>query len=313
MITRFEQIIERTRPEPVRTVAVAVAEQECVLESVRDALAENIAKPVLFGRADKICEKAAKVGLDLSQARVVDQPDDLSAAAAAVKAVRDGEANILMKGHIHTDDFLRAVLNKESGLRTGCIMSHVFVLETLSRGKLTFVTDGAMNIAPDLVTKAAIIMNAVYLANAFGIECPKVGVLAAVEVVNPAMQATLDAAALHTMEQRNQFPNCTVSGPFALDNAIDPEAAAIKGITGEVAGDSDILLCPSIEAGNILAKSFAFLSRGRTAGVLVGASAPVVLTSRADSASARLYSLATAVLMAHMSRNSRLKVGRVRF
>jgi phosphate butyryltransferase len=313
VITRFEQIVELTRPEPVSTVAVAVAEQECVLESVRDALAENIAKPVLFGNAGKIREKAAKVGLDLSQARVVDQPDDLSAAAAAVKAVRDGEANILMKGHIHTDDFLRAVLNKESGLRTGSIMSHVFVLETLSRGKLTFVTDGAMNIAPDLVTKAAIIMNAVYLANVFGIECPKVGVLAAVEVVNPAMPATLDAAALHAMEHRNQFPNCTVSGPFALDNAIDPEAAAIKGITGEVAGNSDILLCPSIEAGNILAKSFAFLSGGRTAGVLVGASAPVVLTSRADSASARLYSLATAVLMSHMSLNSRLKIGRVRF
>lgn len=313
MITRFDQIIERTRPEPVRTVAVAVAEQECVLESVRDAMAENIVRPMLFGHADKIREKAAKVGLDLSQIPVVDQPDDLSAASAAVKAVRDGEANILMKGHIHTDDFLRAVLNKESGLRTGSIMSHVFVMETLSRGKLTFVTDGAMNIAPDLVTKAAIIMNAVYLANAFGIECPKVGVLAAVEVVNPAMPATLDAAALHTMEQRNQFPNCMVSGPFALDNAIDPEAAAIKGITGEVAGNSDILLCPSIEAGNILVKSFAFLCGGHTAGVLIGASAPVVLTSRADSAAARLYSLATAVLMFNMSRNSRIKIGRVRF
>jgi len=312
MITTFSQVLEKTRQESVRTVAVAVAEQESVLESVRDAMAANIVKPLLFGCADKIREKGSQLGLDWSQAQVIDQPDDLSAAAAAVKAVRDGEAHILMKGHIHTDDFLRAILNKESGLRTGSIMSHVFVLETLGRGKLTFVTDGAMNIAPDLVTKAGIIMNAVYLANAFGIESPKVGVLAAVEV-NPAMPATLDAGALHAMEHRRQFPNCTVSGPFALDNAVDPVAAAVKGITGEVAGNCDILVCPSIEAGNILAISFAFLTGGHTAGVLIGASAPVVLTSRADSAAAKLYSLATAVLMFNMSRSGRLKIGRVHF
>ena len=313
MITTFEQVLEKTRQEPTRTVAVAVAEKECVLESVREAMAAGIAKPLLFGNAAKIRAKASNLGIDLGQIQIVDQPDDLSAAAAAVKAVHTHEADILMKGHIYTDDFLRAVLNKENGLRTGSIMSHVFVLETRNRGKLTFVTDGAMNIAPDLVTKAAIIMNAVYLANAFGIECPKVGILAAVEVVNPSMPATLDAGALHAMEHRGQFPNCVVSGPFALDNAVDPAAAAVKGITGEVAGNCDILVCPSIEAGNILAKSFAFMSGGRTAGVLVGAAAPVVLTSRSDSVTARLHSLATAVLMFNMSRSGRLKIGRVHF
>ena len=175
------------------------------------------------------------------------------------------------------------------------------------------VTDGAMNIAPDLVTKADIIMNAVYLAHLLGNPDPKVGVLAAIELLNPKMPATLDAAALSTMAQRSQFPRCTVDGPFAMDNAISAQAAEIKGIPGEVAGQCDILVVPNIEAGNILTKTFSFLCRGRSAGVLVGATAPVVLTSRADSAEAKLLSIATAVLMAGLQRDNRLKIGRVHF
>lgn len=313
MVTNFEQVLEQTKRHPVRTIAVAVAEQASVLESVRDALAADIARPMLFGKAREIEAQAAAVGLDLSQADVVDQPNDLAAAAQAVLAVREGRADILMKGQIHTDDFLRALLSKEQGLRTGSIMSHVFILETGSRGKFTFVTDGAMNIAPDLVTKADIIMNAVFLTNCFGIECPKVGVLAAVELVDPKMPVTLEAGALGAMARRGQFPNCIVDGPFALDNAIDPHAAKVKKISGEVAGDCDILVCPDIEAGNILSKSFAFLCGGKSAGVLVGAAAPVVLTSRADSAEAKLYSIATAVLMVNMFRGGRLKIGKIHF
>jgi len=313
VITSLQQVVEKAREFPTRTVAVVVAEQESALESVRDAMQAGLVRPLLFGAAEAIREKADRVGLTLAPEQIMDMPDDLTAAEQAVLAVRSGEADILMKGQIHTDDFLRAVLHKEKGLRSGNIMSHVFILDTTYRGKLTFVTDAAMNIAPDLPTKAAIIMNAVFLANCFGLECPKVGVLAAAELVNPDMPATVEAAALAGMEHRGQFPDCTVDGPFALDNAINAEAARVKGIGGEVAGDCDILLCPNIEAGNILAKAYAFMCGGQSAGVLVGAAAPVVLTSRADSAAAKLYSIATAMLTSNMARTGRLKVGRVHF
>ncbi len=192
-------------------------------------------------------------------------------------------------------------------------MSHVFLLEARSLGRLLFVTDGAMNIAPDLEQKAQIILNAVYLARAFGVEEPKVGVLAAVEVVNPKMPVTIDGAALAGMSARGQFPFCVVDGPFAMDNAVSQEAARIKGLSGPVAGLCDILLAPDIEAGNLLAKTFAFLSGGRVAGLLIGAAAPVVLTSRADSAEARLCSVAAAVLTAGMSRDGRLRIGKLRY
>lgn len=313
MITTLQQVLDATKQHPVRTIAVAVAEQESVLESVRDALAADIARPLLFGCRADIEATAAKVGLDLAQCEVSDQPDDLTAAAQAVLAVREGRADLLMKGQLHSDDFLRAVLHKEQGLRSGSIMSHVFILETTARGKLTFVTDGAMNIAPDLPTKAAIIINAVFLANCFGIETPKVGVLTAVELVNPAMPATLDAAALAKMCCRHQFPNCQIEGPLALDNAVDRHAAEVKGLKGDIAGDCDILLCPDIESGNILSKSFAFLCGGKSAGVLVGAAAPIVLTSRADSGEAKLYSIATAVLMVNLCRAGDCKIGAVHY
>ena len=312
-ITTLQQVVDATKEHPVVTLAVAVAEQESVLESVRDAIAADIARPVLFGRRADIEAKAAAVGLDLAQVEINDQPDDLTSASEAVLAVREGRADLLMKGQIQTDDFLRALLHRERGLRTGCRMSHVFVLETLSRGKLTFVTDGAMNIAPDLSAKADIILNAVFLANCFGLDNPKVGVLTAVELVNPAMPATLEAAALSKMCSRRQFPHCQIEGPLALDNAVDRHAAEVKGLPTDVAGDCDILLCPDIASGNILSKSFSFLCGGRSAGVLVGAAAPVVLTSRADSAEAKLYSIATAVLMVNLSRAGRLKIGEIHF
>ena len=313
MIRTLDGILDAVAGHARQTVAVAVAEKRSVVEAVKDARERDLANAILVGDRERIEQVAEEAGLTGEGVQIVDAPDDLSAARTACELVRAGDAQILMKGHIHTDDFLRAVLNKEHGLRAQTIMSHVFILETLARGKLTLVTDGAMNIAPDLVVKADIIMNAVYLANVLGMACPKVGIVGAVELVNPNMPATIDAAALAAMQQRGQFPTCVVDGPFALDNAVSKEAAAVKGIEGQVAGDCDILVLPSIEAGNILAKSFSFLAGGRVAGVLVGAAAPVVLTSRADSAEARMYSIATAVLTADMQRNSRLKVGRVHF
>ncbi|MBM3476244.1 MAG: bifunctional enoyl-CoA hydratase/phosphate acetyltransferase, partial [Armatimonadetes bacterium] len=254
-----------------------------------------------------------KVGFDLKDTPIVHEPSPNRASVRAASLVRENQADVLMKGHVHTDDFLRGVLDKEQGLRTGSIMSHVFLLDTKHLGRITMVTDGAMNIAPDLTTKAAIIMNAVYMAALLGIETPKVGVLCAAELVNPNMPATLDAGALAQMSHRGQFPRCIVDGPLALDNAVSEVAAKHKGIGGEVAGHCDILLVPNIEAGNILAKSFTYLARRLTAGVLIGAAAPVVLTSRADSAESKMYSLATAMLMSHMRRDSRMKVGKVHF
>jgi len=313
MITQFEQVLDAVVERRTLTVAVAVAETMSVMQAVKDAVDQDIAWPLLVGDSAMIHSLADDVGIDLTDVEVVHEPNDLKAARLATLAVRDGRAQMLMQGHIHTDDFLRAVLDKETGLRSGYIMSHVFILETLDRGRLTFVTDGAMNIAPDLTTKADIIMNAVYLARCFGIVTPKVGVLAAVEMVNPKMSATTDAAALSVMATRGQFPDCVVEGPFALDNAVSSIAAQVKGIGGDVAGNCDILVVPNIEAGNILTKSFSFIAHKSVAGVLVGASAPVVLTSRADSAEAKLYSLAVAVLMSNIERSQRLKIGRVHF
>jgi phosphate butyryltransferase len=313
VITDFEQLLDEIADYPLRTVAVAVAQKRPVIAAMRMAMEHYIARPVLVGNAGRIRELCAEVGLDVDRAEIVNEPDDLRAAAQASEIVKRGEADVLMKGHIHTEDFLRAVLDKETGLRSGSIMSHVFALETPNRGGITFVTDGAMNIKPDLVTKASMIMNAVYLARCFGVNKPKVGVLAAVELVNPDMPATIDAGALGAMERRGQFPDCTVDGPFALDNAVSPQAAEVKGIGGTVAGDCDILLAPDIESGNILAKTFSFMGGGSVAGVIVGAAAPIVLTSRADTAEARLHSIAVAALMANLRRDERLKIGRVHF
>jgi len=313
MFMTLNDIVDAVKDRPMKTVAVAVAEHHSLLEAVKEAGERGIAEAVLVGSTGVIEREADKAGLDLDTVAIVDEPTDLRAAATATGLVSSGRADILMKGQIHTDDFLRAVLDKEIGLRTGLIMSHVYLLETTHLGRLTMVTDGAMNIAPDLVTKADIILNAVYLAQLFGIERPQVGVLAAVELVNPKMPATVEAAVLSKMSERGQFPDCRIDGPFALDNAVSELAAQIKDIGGPVAGKCDILVVPNIEAGNILAKSFVYLGRGRIAGVLVGASAPVVLTSRADSAEAKLHSIATAMLMADLHRTSRLKMGKVHF
>jgi phosphate butyryltransferase len=313
-MNNLDVLLSLTEKHPVRKLAVAVAQDASVLAAVEEARQRSIAEAVLVGDVREIEEAADSAGVSLEPFELVNETDTIDAVATAVRLVSSGEADILMKGYVHTDDFLRGLLHKEWGLRTGSIMSHVFVAEAGEPRKLVFITDGAMNIAPDLEQKAAILLNAVHLARLFGVMQPKVAVLAAVELVNPAMPATVDAASLAKMADRRQFvPQCIVDGPFALDNAVSPAAAEHKRIGGPVAGQADILLVPSIEAGNMLAKSLVYFSGRRLVGLLVGAKAPVVLTSRADSAESKLLSVAGAVLMVNIERALQLKVGKVHY
>ena len=310
----FDQLLDLIKDKPVRTIAVAAADDHSVIEAAQLARQANIARTILIGRKEGILQKAAEINFSLEAKDVIDEPDDIRAASRAVSLTASGKADIVMKGYLHTDDYLRAVLQRENGLRTGVVMSHVFVIEVPEFDRFLFITDGAMNIAPDLQQKAEIILNAVHLANLFGITKPKVAVLGAVELVNPNMPATLDATVLAKMSQRNQFrPEVVIDGPFALDNAISQIAAKHKGITGPVAGLADILMVPNIEAGNMLAKSLVYLGHYRLAGVLVGAAAPVVLTSRADSAESKMLSMAAAVMMVTAQRLLRLKIGKLHY
>ncbi|MDD5070059.1 MAG: bifunctional enoyl-CoA hydratase/phosphate acetyltransferase [Candidatus Omnitrophica bacterium] len=296
----FKEVIKKIGDYPVKTVAVVVADDENVLLAVKKAYEANIAKAVLFGRKTEIEKILKTINFLSSELTIVDTADDYSSARAACVSVRDKKADILMKGKIHTADFLRAVLDRQSGFRIGTFMSHVFVLERSD--KLLLVSDGAMNISPKLPEKVKIIFNALKICRVLDIENPKVAVLAALEVVNPAMPATVEAASLRAMAEQGKFGyDCFVDGPFALDNAIDQNAANLKGVTGDVAGKADVLIVPNIESGNILAKSFVYLAKGSIAGVLVGAAVPIVLTSRADSCESKFYSIALSVLMSDSS------------
>lgn len=310
----FKQLLDFVKDKPVRTIAVGAADDHTVLEAALMAKERQIARTILVGRKEGILEKAAKIDLELDEQDVIDEPDVVMAAVRAVELAATGQADIVMKGHIHTDDFLRAVLQKENGLRAGVLMSHVFIIEVPEFDRLLFITDGAMNIAPNLEQKAEIILNAVHLANMLGVMKPKVAVLAAVELVNPNMPATLDATVLAKMSERDQFrPLVTIDGPFALDNAISEMAAKHKGIGGPVAGVADVLMVPDIEAGNMLAKSLVYFGHYRLAGVVVGAKTPVVLTSRADSAESKMLSMAAAVIMVTAQRMLRLKIGKLHY
>jgi phosphate butyryltransferase len=299
---------------PIKRVAVAAAGDATVIRAVKDALDHDLAEAVLVGDEAKIRELAEEAGLKLTPEMVADEPTPEKAALKAAELVSSGKADVLMKGYIHTDDFLRAVLDKTVGLRSGLRMSHVFIAEMPEFDRLIMTTDAAMNIAPDLEAKAEIILNGVHLAHVLGIENPRVACVAAVELLNPNMQATVDATCLSKMWERGQFPDgCMVDGPFGLDNALSVAAAKHKKIGGPVAGVADMLLVPCIESGNMLVKSFVYAAGAKVAGVVVGASAPVVLTSRADSAEAKFNSIATAVLTCGVQRALRLKVGKVHY
>lgn len=310
----FDALLRLVANQPRRRLAVAVAQDHTVLEAIRDAEGQGLIQAILFGERESILECAERAGYEAREADIVHEPDPIRAALGAVSLASRGEADIVMKGYLHTDDFLRAVLHKEQGLRTGAIMSHVFIAESRALGRLLFIADGAMNIAPNLEQKAAILLNTVHMASAFGVMRPKVAVMAAVELINPAMPATIDAAALAQMGKRRQYSvDCEVDGPFALDNAVSELAAKHKKIGGPVAGWADVLLVPNIEAGNMLAKALVYLGNCRLAGILVGAKVPVVLTSRSDSAESKLLSIASAVFAINLQRTLWLKVGKVHY
>ncbi|MGM0921798.1 MAG: phosphate butyryltransferase [Bacillota bacterium] len=291
----LEDLLEKAAQLENKTVAVASAEDAEVLEAVIEASERGLADFILFGNKEELeimlQERSADVKkFSIKHARSVEQ-----AAEFAVKAVFQNEADVLMKGNIPTAVILKAVLNKEYGLRTGKILSHVAVFEVPGYDRYTIVTDAAMNLAPDLDQKKQILANSVMVARKIGIDMPKVAPLAAVEVINPSMQATIDAAALTQMNKRGQIKDCIVDGPLALDNAVSFEAAEHKGIKSEVAGQSDILLVPTIEVGNVLYKSLMYFANAKVGAIIAGAKAPIVLTSRADSAESKLYSLALAI------------------
>jgi phosphotransacetylase len=299
---KYELLLARCRSlEPITTAVVHPCEATALAGAI-DAAANGLITPILVGPAAKIREIAAANRIDISRARIVDAPHSHAAAAAAVALVRSGEAELLMKGSLHTDELLGAVVARETGLRTGRRLSHAFVMDVPTYHKVLVVTDGAINIAPTLEDKADICQNAIDLAVSLGVARPKVAILAAVETINSRMPATLDAAALCKMAERGQITKGLLDGPLAFDNAISKDAARTKGIRSEVAGDPDILLAPDLEAGNILAKQLTFLANADSAGVVLGARVPIILTSRADSVRSRIASCGVAMLAAHTRR-----------
>ncbi|GAM16313.1 phosphate butyryltransferase [Mesobacillus selenatarsenatis] len=298
---KLDSLISMASQNDRKTVAVAAAEDAEVLEAVAQAVNLELADFLLYGNKEEIERMITAKHPELTDrkgVKIISAPNNNTAAEMAVKAVKAKEANVVMKGNIPTAAILKAVLNKEYGLRTGAVLSHVAVFEVPGYDRFTIVTDAAMNIAPDLEQKAQIIKNAVKVAHSIGIELPKVAPLAAVEVINPAMQATVDAASLTMMNKRGQIPGCIVDGPLALDNAVSQLAAEHKGIKSEVAGRADILLVPAIEVGNVLYKSLIYFANAKVGAVIAGAKAPIVLTSRADTAESKLYSLALALCSA---------------
>ena len=289
----LSELVQRAKERGRCTVAVAAAEDEDVLISLYHAMQEGFVAPLLIGDSEKIAASARHAGISTGEMEVLDNREGAAVSAQiAVAKVREGCAGMLMKGHVGTADLLKAVLDKEKGLNTGGLLSHVAFFETPYYHKVFGLTDAAMNIAPDLEGKRQILLNAVELCHRLGINNPKVAVAAAVEKVNPKMEATLHAVALKEMNRNGELPGCVVDGPFAIDIAFDRESALLKGIEGEVAGDVDLILSPDIEAGNMFYKALNFLGGAVSAAVVTGTSVPIVLTSRSDNDRSKLLSLA---------------------
>jgi phosphate acetyltransferase len=299
---KYERLLERCKGlQPVPTAVAHPCEESALTAAVEAAHAGLIA-PILVGPRTKIEEIARSANIDIGKLEIVDAPHSVEAAKQAVALVREGRAEVLMKGSLHTDELMSAIVSREGGMRTGRRISHVFIMDVPTYHKVLIVTDAAINIAPTLEDKVDIVQNAIDLAISLGLERPKVAILCAVETVNSKMQATLDAAALCKMAERGQIKGGILDGPLAFDNAISKDAANTKGIKSPVAGDPDILLAPDLEAGNILAKQLSFLANADSAGMVLGARVPVILTSRADSVRSRIASCGVAKLVAHARR-----------
>ena len=298
MSKSFEELISKANQKTLKKVSVSNAQDEPVLQAVKAAKEQNIATAILVGDEAKIREIAASIDMDLTDFEIINEPDTEAAALKAVELVHNGKADILLKGLLETKTFLKSVLNKEVGLRTGKMLSHVCVFEIEGINRLLFFTDVAFNTYPTLADKVNIINNAVEVAHACGIECPKVAPLCAVETVNLKMQPTVDADNLTKMYEGGDFKGCQIYGPLSMDLAIDPEAAVHKGVTNPVAGHADILLFPNIDAGNITYKILVRTAKVKIGNVLVGTSAPVVLTSRSDDFQTKLNSIALATVIA---------------
>ena len=300
MLKTFDEVLNKAKEYGPKKMAVASAGAEDVLKAVEAARKEGLTDSILVGDKKEIIQIAEKMGIDPANYEIIDNPDKTETARCAVELVRNKKASILMKGMMGTARLLKAVLDKEIGLRTNRLLSHVYTLQIKGYGRLLTMTDGAMSISPDLKQKAQIIQNAIYYAHSMGIEKPKVAAVAALELVNPDMPATIDAACLAKMSERGQIVGGIVDGPLGFDNAISKEAAKHKRVESPVSGEVDIVLVPNIESGNIFAKGLVYLAKTVPAGLLLGAKAPVVLVSRSDTAQSKLYSIALGVLMSEM-------------
>jgi phosphate acetyltransferase len=299
---KYERLVAATQSLQALTTAVAHPCDETSLRGALEAAAAGMITPILVGPRDKILDVAKSHDLKLQGIEIVDVPHSQAAADKAVEIVRTGGADLLMKGSLHSDELLGAVAKRDTGLRTGRRISHVFVMDVPTHAQTLFITDAAVNIAPDLNAKRDIVQNAIDLYAALGLGTPKVAILSAVETVTPSIPSTIEAAALCKMADRGQITGGELDGPLAFDNAISPEAARVKGIKSAVAGWAQILVVPDLEAGNMLAKNLTFLSRADAAGIVLGARVPVILTSRADNVRTRLASCAVATLLAHSQR-----------
>lgn len=294
----YDALIELTSGIEATPCAVAHPCDEAAMEGVAEATKRGLLVPILVGPEVKVRRAAERVGFDLTGIELVDTPHSHAAAARAVALVREGRAHLLMKGSLHTDELMQAVVDRECGLRTERRISHVFIMDVPNYPRPLFITDAAINIAPDLLCKADIVSNAIDLHHGLGLGTPRVAILSAMETVTPKVPGTIDAAALCKMGERGQITGGILDGPLAMDNAVSPEAARIKGIRSEVAGRAQILVVPDLEAGNMLAKNLTFLAGADAAGIVLGARVPIVLTSRADSQRTRLASCAVAALYA---------------
>jgi len=297
----FADIVGEAKKCPPKKVAIAVAQDGEVIEAARECQENGIADAVLVGDADEIARISSERGIDISDFEVIDEPDIDDAARKAVQMVHGGEADMVMKGAVNSPTVLKAVLDKNIGLRTGKVLSHVAVFESPGYNRLMLMTDAGMNIKPTFAQKVDMVKNAVFVAKSLKIETPKVAIISHMELVNPDMTSSIDAGMLCKMAERGQIKDCIIDGPLALDLALSKESARAKGVKSPVAGQADILVLDNIDAANVLYKALVFLGGAKITGLIVGASVPVILTSRADSSEAKLVSVAVGVLMANMA------------